>query len=82
MNSGVLYEMARRTADPVPFERLGRIFIAYRLAEPSAIARDARTVAAATADEPKFPLAVKQLWDLAADASGTLRMSSRAGPAA
>jgi hypothetical protein len=67
-NARLLYETAKTESEWVPFERIGRMHLDYRLDDASAVATDAEALAAAAGDLPKFPLAVKRVWDLAADA--------------
>ena len=64
-----LYDQARNGVECIPFERMARLYLLYRLADQGVIASDAEAVAAAAAVQPKvYRLALKAVWTLAAEA--------------
>jgi len=68
-NVALLYDLAQRGVEPIPFERLGRICLHYRLADAKSVAADAEAMAVMAAALPKtYPIAIKKVWALAADA--------------
>lgn len=68
-NIGRLCRLAKSEFEYVPFEGAGRLRLHYGIHAPGAVAADAEELALAAEEKAgAMPLAVKRVWDLAADA--------------
>jgi hypothetical protein len=62
-----LYTIAQHAVEPIPFVRIGRLRLLHDLITNQELAADAEAVAQLAAPNA-HPLAIKSVWDLAADA--------------
>jgi hypothetical protein len=67
-NLSNLYVDAQHAIEPIPFGRLGRLRLHHELIADDQLAADAEAMALLAAEQSRtYPLAIKAVWDLAAD---------------